>query len=119
MGRGAGLLLSSCPPVGSSWASLTRLHLIGEGGGRTLLAVALLPIVALRPVATATAAGWLPVIGLITTLRPVGVLGPIASGALPIARIAVGIARSWLLFWGAWRCAHEWAGPACLLEHEP
>lgn len=82
------------------------------------MAIALLPIVALRPVATATA-GWLPVIGLITTLRPVGVLGPIASGALPVARIAVGIARCWLLFRGAWRCAHKWGCPACLLEHEP
>lgn len=79
----------------------------------------MLPVVALRPVATATAAGWLPVVRLIAALGPVGVLGPIAARALPVACLAVGITGRRLLLGGAGRSAQEWGSPACLLEHEP
>lgn len=98
---------------------LTRLHLIGEGGGRTLLPVSLLPIIALRPVTSATAASRLPIIGLVAALGPVGVLGPVPAGALPVACIAVGIPGCGLFLRGTGRRAQERGGPACLLEHEP
>lgn len=78
----------------------------------------MLPVVSLW-VAAATAAGWLPVVGLVATLGSVGVLGPVPAGALPVARLAIGVPGRWLLLRGARGCAHEWGGPACLLEHEP
>lgn len=81
--------------------------------------VALLPIVALRPVATATASCRLPVVRLVATLGPVGVLGPVPTRALPVTRLFVGIPRCRLLFRGTGRCAQEWGSPACFLEHEP
>lgn len=79
----------------------------------------MLPIVALRPIAAATAAGWLSVVRLVAALGPVGVLGPIPARALPVARLAVGVPGRWLLLRGAGRRTQEWGGPACLLEHEP
>lgn len=79
----------------------------------------MLSVVSLRPVAAASAAGGLPVVGLVAALGPVGVLGPVPAGALPVARLAIGVPGRWLLLGGAGRCAHEWGSPACLLEHEP
>lgn len=77
----------------------------------------MLPIVALGPVATA--AGWLPIVGLVAALGPIGVLGPIPAGPLPVARIAIAIPGCGLLLGGARRCTQEWGGPACLLEYKP
>lgn len=78
----------------------------------------MLPIISLW-VSTAAAAGWLPVVGLVAALGPIGVLGPVPAGALPVARLAIGVSRRWLLLGGAGGCAHEWGSPACLLKHEP
>lgn len=79
----------------------------------------MLPVVALRAVATATAAGWLPVVRLVAALGPVGVLRPVPARALPIACLAVGIPGRRLILGGSGRCAREWGGPPCLLEHKP
>lgn len=79
----------------------------------------MLPVVALRPIATAAAAGRLPVVWLIAALGPVGVLGPVPAGALPVACLAIGVPGRWLLLGGTRRSTQEWGGPACLLEHEP
>lgn len=65
----------------------------------------MLPVVALRPIATNGARSGLPVIGLVAALRPVGILGPVPARALPIARLAVGVPRRWLLLRGTRRCA--------------